>query len=183
MLIIQSEYSPAAARELHEADNINAIYAALIMAGMDCFSLKSYQRYNEMANAAFNAALEEYEPNELGHYSETAYLHAQGAQQSHMDAAMNILVKAGITIKNELHRQPIPEGETESPLFDEVKTLVCGDAEEMTPYAVIVRPLLDNESEVYQDNWVGWGKHNADLLSEPQDQEGKDESVDPEKAS
>lgn len=153
MLTITTDYSPEAASEDQESDNLMAIQMLLVIAGLSTKELINFNKASDNANAAYVKALGEPDKKmEKGGmiHSQERWEAAKLAAEVHTDAAGDILKDAGISIENKLITSNV-DG-----IFSHIMTTVYNDFGNMEPIAKIDRYVVDKEAETYQDNITGY---------------------------
>ena len=154
MLTIRSDYSPQAAPEKQELDNLKAIQTLLVIAGLSTKELVKYNKVTEAAAIAYEEALGAPDQvRELGHniHSKEQWEAAKLAAQPNLYVAEQILITAGVTIENKLKES------NNDQMFSEIITSVYNDYSNMELVAMIIRAIVDEESETYIDNRTGYG--------------------------
>lgn len=149
MIILKSDYSPQAAADEQEADNMLMLYAALHCAGLSCADMDVYRYHSENSAFYYTAALGK--PDEEGKHTNIQWADAKAAAKPYLELAEEVLIRAGITIENKLIKHDDPEHH-----FHHIETSVYNGESAMNKVAQIERPIIDIESETYQDNKTGW---------------------------
>ena len=153
MIFMRSDYSPEAAGEKQEEDNVCMIQMLLVVAGLSTIELVNFNNASDAAAAAYIKSLgepdEKLEKGGMIH-SKERWDAAKEAAQIHLDAAGDILKDAGITIENKLSKSE------DDGVFSHIVTTVLNDFGP-NPVAKIERYIVDKEAETYQDNVSGYG--------------------------
>jgi len=153
MITMTTDWSPDAASEKQEEDNLSMIQMLLVIAGLSVKELVMFNKASDAAAAAYIKALgEPDEKMEKGGmiHSQERWEAAKLAAEIHVDAAGDILRDAGITIENKLFKSE------DDGIFSHIITTVYNDFGNMEPVAKINRFIIDNEAETYVDNTNGY---------------------------
>lgn len=153
-----SDYSPMAP-EQQETDNLAMVKAGLHCAGLDCTELATYLFHSENAASAYSKALGDPQqelPSGRKVHAPWQWTEAQQAAKPELEYAANILVRAGITLKNEL-KEAVDDGH-----YSEILTTVCNGFNSQTPVVEIYRAITDEEAESYTDNTLGWASFGSE---------------------
>jgi len=144
MLIIKSDFSPYAAQDLQEADNVKALRMLIQLSGLTDLFVTKYEALTEKAASAYS--------NELSSLDETqdCYDKAKAASKPFLDRAETLLAEHGISICNKL---VVSENKD---FFSRIETTLCIDYADSTPVARIERAVIDIETESYEDNVFGY---------------------------
>ena len=148
-----TDFSPEAASEDQEADNLKMIQMLLVIAGLSTKELVDFNKASDGASEAYAIALgspDEKMPKGGLIHSKERWEAAKLAAEVHLDAAHSILADAGITIENKLSKSD-DEG-----VFSHIVTTVYNDFSNMEPVAKINRFIIDKEAETYVDNCNGY---------------------------
>jgi len=151
MLIIKSEYSPSAAAELQENDNINALQMALLHAGMSRDDIDEYNQATESAARLYEEALQKSIEDD-----DDKWLLAVEASKQGLSEASDILTKHGISIENRIH-EPITDDH-----FPYISTTIYNGFDEKNTVLRIERAVVDIEAKTYKDNKTGFGVFSSE---------------------
>lgn len=154
MIIIKSNYSPTAAADKLEEDNVLALRALMFMSGLETADINAYRRFAEQSAQDYMKALGDPQ-SESGEHTQEQWDKAVQASKDGLDKAETLLELKGITIENKLIDA------VSSEYFPHIETtLYCGFGE-MQPVAKIERAITDEEHATYENNKTGWGARNA----------------------
>ena len=117
MIIMRSDYSPSAASELQEKDNVIMVFAALHCTDMPVSAIARFREINDEAVDAYTKALGE-PIKEDGTHTKDQWDAAVVAHKARMKQAITLLVDAGVTIGNQLE-----ESESEG-FFSHIATTI-----------------------------------------------------------
>ncbi|MCK4703930.1 MAG: hypothetical protein KAT90_00490 [Gammaproteobacteria bacterium] len=148
MIVLRSDYSPSAAQEEQEQDNYEMLAMVLYEAGLKGCEIERYMKATSEAAVLYTEAL-----NLLpeGESTSEAYERAKSVTIKPLNEAHCVLVNVGATIENKIH-EPQSEG-----YYPTIVTTVFKGFDQMQPVARIERPVLDIESETYENNRTGFG--------------------------
>ena len=155
MITLKSNYSPEAAPELQEADNVKMLHALLLLAGMSTSELETYQKNEQKSADLYNEAL-------VTHGDESPtdeqWSAAIEASKPPVEANSKMLTDIGITVENKLMNAE------EEGYFDWILSVVYNGFDAMVPVAQIERPIKDIESKSYTDNSMGFAAAHPELI-------------------
>ncbi len=141
MISLKSDYSPQAAPELQESENIRMLEMLLFMAGMNVGDLQYFVALSDKTAKAYTDALGD----------EQDWQAAQDAAKHGLTELGGMLVHHGITVTNTIH-QPVSDG-----YFAHIETIVYTDYGKMELIGRIERPVTDIEAKTYENNSSGYG--------------------------
>lgn len=164
MITLKSDYSPAAAPELQEADNGKMLEMLLHFAGLTPGEVQNYMDDCQMAADLYNEALGEPilldEKSGRMVHTDAQWEAAVEAAASPLAMTRDMLAGKGVTINNIMVKADDPG------YFSWIKTTVYTGGAEMVPVAQIERPVSDIEAESYKNNLTGYAAANDVVIPE-----------------
>ena len=149
MISLRTDFSPEAASEKQEIENMRMLDMLLVIAGFSTKDLVNYNKAAASAAEAYQKALDNgIKDEELGGYMPETWVAAKEAAQVHLNETKHLLIDAGITIENRLIKSD------DDALFSHILTTIYNDFGP-NPVAKIERYIIDKEAETYQSNITG----------------------------
>lgn len=177
MITLKSNYSPAAAAEEQETDNVKMLEMLLYFGGLSPAEVQNYMDNGALASKLYNEALGEPEQEREGGpniHSQAQWEAAKEAAASPLAMTRDMLSGKGVTINNILIKADDPG------YFSWIKTTVYTGGAEMVAVAQIERPVSDIEAETYKNNLTGYAAVHDDAVVPVEPEPIEEEYQDPD---